>query len=650
MWIEGDNPKTETIDWNARLRSELKGELTEEVARKSLGRFFMTNIGILIHQLTGFYMEPYQRIVIKGWLKSNFSLAVAGRSLGKSMMASHFAYLYCLLNPNHHVLVVSATFRSSRKVVENIDQWSRKKTVTAEGKLPDKGGEMLLECIDGAMTKKADLYRIKFRNGSTVTAVPLGDPDNLRGFRCNALVIDEGLLISQNTINFVLKPFLAGGSDSTKKQGIRRREKRHIKEGKMREEDRLVFAPSSKMIVLSSASYKWEELYDMYKTYMKIITKSDDKVVAEQTAKGLSSYFVAQLSYKIVNRDLMDAGILEEIEEKRIPESIIRREYEAQFTEESDGYFSAKKMGFCTIPPGQMPCIEIVGEKGAEYVLGIDPNVGEGEATDHFAMSLLKIVTNEKGEKCGLLVHSYACSGAGTGHHIAYLHYLLERFNIVYIASDASQGANMDFINTCNESELFKREKLELNPIDAEFSKEDFETMMKSVKKSYNPDKTVRRIVQKQAFNSHFLRAANEYLQASFDRKTILFASGARSVPNAVARMSNCNILDIHRKHPEFYEIEGSGNMDDFITIQDGLIDLTKKECALIEMSSTSLGNLSYDLPHHMTRNRKNPNRVRRDSYSSLLLASWGFKIYLGSKELVEEKVEEWMPMMIGRR
>lgn len=640
VWIPGVNVSNEIpVDWNTQFQNELKGELDEEVARKTLGKYLMYNMGVCVYNLTGFMLESYQRLVIKGWMKKNFTLCIAGRSFSKSFLLGHFFYLFCLFNPEHHVLMVSATFRSSRKVLENIEAWSNRKRKRVGGEwLP--GGELLKETFARPMSKKADMYKIEFKNGSTITAVPLGDPDNLRGFRCNVLAIDEGLLIPQSTIDLVLKPFLAGGADITRKQRIRRKEDKRIAEGHMVEDDRQKFKSTSKMIISSSASYKWEELYETYKKYMKII-QGDDQIKPEETDVGVSTYLVQQLSYKVAKPELMDPAILKEIKEKMIPENVIRREYEAQFIDESGGYFSAKEMFGCTVSPGAMPCIEIRGEKGAKYILGIDPSMGSSAADDHFAMCVVKIVKRPKdGRDVGLVVHQYGCSGVELKHHIAYLYYVLKSFNIVYLVCDTTQGNNSDFISICNESEYFKQRKLELNPIVAEFTSDSFDDITKQVKLSYNPDSSINRIVQKQYFSSSIIKAGNEYLRASFDQKLIWFASHAQSVPDVVPVMCEQDVMNIHRTHPEYTDNDGDGNMYEFVTYQDNMIELVKKECALIEVTPSPLGNLTFDLPHHMTRNRKNERRNRKDNYSALWLANWGLKIYLASQSLpiVEEE------------
>ncbi len=668
----GNNPTPPPIvDWNKDLTGLLThNELTEEVARKSLGRYLAHNIGVLVEILTRKILEPYQRITVKGWLAKNFSLTVASRSWGKSTICSHFCYLYCLLNRDRHILVCAATFRSSRQIVERVDEWAQ-----------SKGGVLLRETIreskaGGTLIKRQDLVRIWFKNGSSITAVPLGDPDNLRGFRCNVLIIDEGLLIAQHTINSVLKPFLAGAADATKRQRIRRKEARLIEAGKMLVKDKVKFGSDSKMIILSSASYIWEELYkDLYKPYRAIIESSNpDGPKAEENDKGgSSSYLVHQFSYKMVNPDLMDASVLDQIANKQIPESNIKREYEAQFINESGGFFSAKQMHDCTIPPGQRPCVEIVGERNAEYILAIDPaggSIGADPAGDHFAMCVMKILPPraKDGKKIGLVVHQYGCAGIDLAHHIAYLDYILKKFNIVYIVIDSTGGANLDFLKICNESAVFQNQKppVTLSSIDAEFAKEAWEETVRAVQRSYNPDSSLRRIVHNQYFSSSIIKAGNDHLRACFEQKTVMFASKAASVDGAVEQLCQSDILGIHNRHPEYHDAdmvvtddpyddrvrkgESTSSMHEFVIYQDAMIELVKTECALIEVSASPLGHLTFDLPHHMTRNRKNVNRPRKDNYSALWLAAWGMKVYVASQELPPVEDTTFEPVMIGAR
>lgn len=680
MWVEGKHPKREFIDWNAKYRAELKGELREDEARKTLGRFLTYNVGMLTKFLTGFNLYPDQRIIIKGWLSKNNSMTVAGRGYAKSWTASHFCYLFCLLNPGKTVIMIAPTFRSSRKIVENIERWASS----------EKRGKMLKACIKTTRqgdiaSKKPDLYEIKFKNGSSIIALPLGgDPEKIRGYRCSALVVDEGLMISQTTIDTVLKPFLIAVSeeDIIKRQVVTEKETALIRNGRMKEEERTKWGSDAKMVILSSASYSWQDLFTLYKKYLGIIYKEDDvmmaKLTEEEKKKLLSSedyiaevdkeadvastYLVHQLSYKAAPPERIDSSIRKEIESGMYSESTIRREYEAQFVQDSDGYFRAKSMEECTLSGPNAPCSEIVGEKGFEYILAIDPNMAGSETADHFAMCVIKIVEKESKEgvktKVGLVVHQYANAGAKLEHHIAYLYYILNRFNIVYVAVDTSQGDNMDFIGVANESELFRGNKLELKSLDVDFGKETFDHLATEIQKSYN--KQDKRIVQKQYFHSAFQRAANEHLQASFSRRTILFPAKILENQTVVEKLHHQDVGPIINSHPDFkLKVKNDGGADtsavemgskeDFIERQDVLVDLVKKECALIEVKVSSLGNVSYDLPSHVKKQSKSKARNRRDSYSALFLGNWALKLYLEAQTKPTEESEFFASWAVTR-
>jgi len=627
MIIEGVKSETELEDVNKRLLA-INGELEEEEARKYLCEFLRYNIGFATKILTGVSLEPTQRLILKGWFNNNFIMTIASRGWGKSTMAAAFAILYAIFYPKSKILLVSATFRSSRSIVDKIQEWADKKP--SETSL---GGVLLKQTFSKEIVRRQDECVVHFKNGSTIKAVPLGDSNKLRGQRCNVLFIDEGLLIPENVIEMVLKPFLAASSDVEKNQQRAELEKKLEEKGIIF--DKRKRKSTSKMIILSSASYQWESLFTRYKKYLQEIYDS-----AERGTTGEASYLVQQLSWETIPKTILDPAIEKEITSGQIPQSVIDREYRAIFTQNSDGYFSAQKMAECTIPDGNTPTIEIKGDPSAEYILGIDPNMSASESSDHFAMCVLKIITNPKNnKKIGLVVHQYACAGVELKHHIDYFYYLLRNFNIVYIGCDTSQGDNMDFINICNESELFKLKNINLLPIELDSTREGFEDLTKQVRNSYSL--VAKRIVQKQYFHASFQKAANEYMKACFDFGDLLFAGKALAVPNLVEKLQMINIGDIYKTHPEFVTTftdkdgknSSAGDQYYFIQNQDLLMDQTKKECALIEPTVSRLGSVSYDLPSSVRRN-KNPNRARKDSYSALFLANWCCKLYVDSLNL----------------
>jgi len=670
MIIEGRQSTKLQPDWNDEF-SKMKGELKDDVCRRTLGKFLMYNVGLTVFWLTGFKLFPDQRLLLKGWLFKNYSLTIMARGAGKSWLFSHFCYLYCIFNPGRRIVMIAPTFRSSRKMVENIEKWAK-----------TKRGLLLRQCIkqtrQGELaTRKPDLYEINFKNGASIIALPLGDAEKLRGYRCSVLGIDEGLLVPQTTIDSVLKPFLIAVPENelTRRQTIREREDLKISVGAMKEEDRTKFASDIKMIVLSSASYAWQDLYALYKKYLDVIYKEDEKALSQlneaerkrileskdaqaEVIEGddiASSYLVHQISYESIPLDRLEASAREEIEGGMLPESTVNREFKSIFINDSEGYFRAAKMAACTIPDGQSPCIEIHGEKEAEYILGIDQNTSDSEVADHFAMCVLKIVNKKMSDgeirKIGMVVHQYAQVGVPLREHIEYLYYILTAFNIVYIGFDSTQGENLGFVNICNESEIFRDNKFSLQYLEADFGKQDHSEVIKQVQQSYN--RHIKRIVQPQSFHSAFQRASNEHLQVCFDRRDIVFAGKAMANHDAMSALlenGSPEVARILRVHSGFSAIPGeAGPKDDFIGHQDSLIDLVKKECALIEMKPNNLGHVSWDIPGHMKRNTKSKNRVRKDSYSALLLANWCLYIYTNAMNLPPVDGDTgFVPVLLG--
>ena len=160
-------------------------------------------------------------------------------------------------------------------------------------------------------------------------------------------------------------------------------------------------------------------------------------------------------------------------------ESQFMREFGAQFTDDSSGYFKISKMALCTVPDGESPSVEVVGKPEDEYIVAVDPSWSETESSDDFAIQVLKL-NQEK--QISTLVHSYALSGSSLKDHIKYFLYILKNFNVIAVCMDYNGG--VQFMNSCNESELFKSESINLKQIVTEFEKpEDYAQNLVMAKK-----------------------------------------------------------------------------------------------------------------------------------------------------------------------
>jgi hypothetical protein len=284
----------------------------------------------------------------------------------------------------------------------------------------------------------------------------------------------------------------------------------------------------------------------------------------------------------------------------------------------------------CTIPDGEGQSVEIIGNPDDEYILSIDPSWSESESSDDFAMVLIK---RDKNKPRGTIVHSYAMSGTNLKSHIVYLSYLLNYFNIVSIVADYNGG--VQFINSCNESEIFKQLGIKLDVIDANFDDlQEYESGLRDARNQYNLQ--TKKIVYLRKPSSQWIRYANESLQSAFDHKNIYFAGSAMDDDYNMQRKSSIPIKDLKFiKNFDDNQPDGA-KMIDFVEHQKDMLDLIKVECALIQVSTSTQGTQSFDLPYNLKKQR-GADKARKDSYSALVLGNWMISIHF---DMMNQKVQ----------
>jgi len=312
------------------------------------------------------------------------------------------------------------------------------------------------------------------------------------------------------------------------------------------------------------------------------------------------------------------------------------REFGAVFTDDSSGYFKISKMSECSIPDGESPSVEVGGEAGAEYLVAFDPSWAESESSDDFAIQVLKL---NKEKQMGVVVHSYALAGANMKEHIKYFSYILQAFNVVMVIGDYAGG--VQFLSACNESEIFKKDNLKLKTIEVDFEKpEAYNSDLQKARNEYN--KTEKKICYLRKPTSNWIRQANELLQSNFDHKRIFF--GSRAIDDSYQTQRRKRIPIEGLKY-----LKGSDNLNekmtkeakmiDFVEHQSDMLELTKVECALIQITTTTQGTQTFDLPSNLRR-QSGRDKARKDSYSALVLANWMVKTYFDIMNFKPKEVE----------
>jgi len=569
---------------------------------------------------TGVKLFPFQHMAIKAMMESDYFLGIWSRGMSKSFSTGVFALLDAILNQGVQIGILSKSFRQSKMIFKKIEDIAKSPKAA-----------FFSQCI--TRTSKMNDEWVMEIGRSSIRALPLGDGEKLRGFRFQRMIIDELLLMPEKIYNEVIIPFLSVVENPTERQEVYDLETQMIEQGKMKEEDRKIW-PNNKIIGLSSASYKFEYLYKIYQQYEALILNENKQDGAHRT--------IMHFSYDCAPEQLYDQSLINQ-SKSTMSDSQFDREFGAIFTDDSSGYFKVSKMAACTIPDGEGQCVEVVGNPKDEYILAFDPSWSESESSDDFAMLLIKL---NRDTRKGTVVHSYALSGSSLKTHIKYMAYILTHFNVAAVVGDYNGG--VQFMNSCNESELFKEANIDLKQMTTEFEKpEDYAQNLIAAKNEYN--KSSRKYVFLRKPTSSWIRVANELLQANFDHRRIFF--GSRAIDNNFRSQTKKKINILNLKFSNMADSDKQNEeakMIDFVEHLSDMILLTKTECALIQITTTAQGTQSFDLPPNLKR-KTGPDKPRKDSYSALVLGNWLVKVYYDMKHTEVEAVQEtFTPMFIN--
>jgi len=619
-WEAGNqrrNPKEYDIN---QLLLESEGFMDETEAKVRLYEFLRENITFSTNLIAGVDLFPFQHMAVKAMFESDYFLGIWSRGMSKSWTTGIFAFMDAIMNQGVEIGILSKSFRQAKMIFKKIEDIAGK---------PE--AKYLSQCI--TRTSKANDEWVMEIGDSSIRALPLGDGSKLRGFRFHRIIIDEMLLMPERIYNEVIVPFLSVVQNPKEREDLYNLETKLIEEGNMKEEDRFVW-PNNKLIMLSSASYKFEYLYKLYENFETLIQEG------EKGGMNKASRAIMHFSYDCAPKQLFDQNLVEQAK-STMSQSQYDREFGAIFTDDSSGYFKISKMQECTVEEGVSPSVEVKGDPKSKYLLAFDPSWAESESSDDFAMQVFKL--NDETNQ-GVLVHVYAMAGESLKNHINYFHYLLTSFNITCIVGDYNGG--VQFLNAVKESSKFKSSNIDINIIKTEFDDlENYKKSLRLAKGEFAKD-GIPCCLRKPT--SDWIRRANELLQANFDHKRIWFASRATDDSYQAQRRKKIPIKKLRfMNFADDEERQSDGaKMIDLVEHQHDMMDYTKGQCALIEVKSSPQGAQTFDLPLNLKKTT-GPSKARKDCYSALVLGSWMIKIYYDVKQYKNEEVQSFVPMFI---
>jgi hypothetical protein len=385
----------------------LRSEDVEKVQRElELIRFYRKHPVIAAEDLLCVDLSfPQQAILEDMWFK-NYVMVVAGRGTGKSFIDAVFACLWGLLWPGEKVGLLAPSFRQSKVIFAEVDKiWNM--------------APLFQEATNGRPVRASDRCYLNFKSSgskppSVIEAVPLGDGNKIRGSRYYVIIADEFAQLPVEVFNTVVMPMGATVADPMQNVKKLAMQDELIRTGKATKDD-FEEQRDNKIIMTSSAFYRFNHMYETLQQYKNLIAAGDQK------------YAVHEISYRQIPKGFLSEDNLSAAR-NRLSKIQFSMEYEANWEADSAGVFKASLIEECK--KGSDFTVKLKGDPSKRYVLGVDP----AKASDAFALCMIELDRPHK------VVGAWEVYQANFPAMADFIVSLCDNYNVTAVLMDAGAG------------------------------------------------------------------------------------------------------------------------------------------------------------------------------------------------------------------
>jgi hypothetical protein len=551
---------------------------------------------------------PMQALVLREMWNRKFPMLVATRGWGKTFLLSLYCILRAALIPNRKIVVVGAAFRQSKYLhdyMENI--W--------------KNAPILRDMCDSNSGPRRDVDMCKLTiNGSTISALPIGDGQKIRGQRANDIIADEFASMSREVFENVIAGFAAVSAspvDNVKRLAMEEKAKEMGIDTSFLYQNKSTFntAKSNQIIISGTAYYDFNHFAEYWKRWKTIIeTKGDPRAISNNVFNGepipdsfkWDDYCIIRIPVELVPRGFMDEGQIAR-SKATIHNGIYLMEFGAVFTKDSQGFFKRSLIESCvgtenkpiSVSSGDIYFDPLLrGRKLEKYVMAIDP----ASEVDNFSIVILEVHPDHR-----RVVHCWTTTRKDHTERVkkgltkennfySYcarkIRELMNLFPIVHIAMDA-QGGGYSVAEALHDNNQLQPGEIAIWPI------------IDEEKPQPSDDQPGLHILEMCQFAKYdWYSDANHGLRKDLEDKILLFP---RFDPITIG-------LSIE---------EDKANNRLYDTLEDCVLEIEelKNELSLIEVSESVNGRMRWDTPEiKIGVGRK--QRMRKDRYSALVMAN----------------------------
>ena len=561
-------------------------------------------------------LSPFQALILYEMWNRKFPMLIGSRGMGKSFLLSVYPLLRALFMPRRKVIIVGAAFRQSKVLFEYMDTiW--------------KNAPILRDLCGGNSGPRRDVDRCVMHIGqSTITCLPLGDGSKIRGQRANDIIADEFASIPRDIFENVVAGFAAVAASPIEKVKQRAKNKKAKELGVGIEDNNEDIMQKSNQIILSgTAYYDFNHFADYWKRYSSIVKSGGDRFKLQEVFNGKvpddfdwTEYSIIRMPVNTLPDGFMDEGQVARAK-ATVHAGIYNMEYGACFTTDSQGFFKRSLLEACTVSPNKpisLPSGEIMFEAGLKgsadkkYVFGVDP----ASEVDNFSIVVLELhadhrrivhcwTTNRQQHKDKLnskLVdeddfYSYCAKK---------IRQLMKVYPCLEVAMDA-QGGGIAVMEALHDKDKIPEGEVAIWP-----------TVDDNKEKDTDHKSGLHVLRMCQFAKADWLAEANHGLRKDFEDKVVVF-------PFFDAASIGLSIEDDKL----------AGRKYD--TLEDSVMEIEelKDELSMIVMTQTPAGRERWDTPEVKVAAGKK-SRLRKDRYSSLIMANMSARILCAEKDIIE--------------
>jgi|TARA_R110000824_G_scaffold55629_7_gene153067 hypothetical protein len=560
-------------------------------------------------QILNIQLLPAQALILCEMWNRKFPMLIASRGFGKSFILSLYSILRSLLLPKRKIVIVGAAFRQSKILFEYMETMWRNSPI-------------LRDICSSNSGPRRDVDRCVMRlNESTVTCLPLGDGQKIRGQRANDIISDEFPSIPREIFETVVAGFAAVSANPIENVRKLAAQKKADELGVVMEDnpdEEIIEA--NQIIISGTAYYDFNHFSEYWKKWKTIIKSNGRRSKLREVFGGedppkdfdWSQYSIIRIPYELIPEGFMDASQVAR-SKATVHTGIYQMEFGACFTRDSQGFFKRSLIESCviskdnTVKDGQDKEIHfeaaLIGSPEKRYIFGVDP----ASEVDNFSIVVIEISsdhrrivhcwTTTRSEHREKVKKGYARETDFYAYCARKIRDLMRLFPCIHIAMDA-QGGGIAVMESLHDKDKIQEGEIAIWPVIDEDKPADTD------------DERGLHILEMCQFAKYdWLAEANHGMRKDFEDKVLLF--------------------------PFFDSISlGLSSSEDmlksriFDTLEECVMDIEelKDELSMIQMTQTPSGRDRWDTPEVIVGVGKK-SKMRKDRYSALLMANMASRI-----------------------